>query len=800
MNSITPRYYTPYDSGDDTDNTDNTSDNSYDTDTQSDDVDPRYSIIKDAGPNLSISAKQLKYMEHAHGLASAEYDTNTNITSLSSFTYLNPPKTTRTTLISVKSINRNVKSYPSPFNFQIKTPRIYKDVIKFQLVQLSFPNNTSAFIDSTYFKAQLVEALLKAGINPSCLTTCLDLATCTLPTNSIALMEVGRIIDGSPFMNTFSVPSGSHTNENIANLLNANYINAPPLNLISYDEFKTEFTIQRDISILFNEPGVHGSKQDFMNKYYSQHYIDSIPIITDIIVFNAYYYPILKELFLTDMAQIFIICTPYTYEQVYMAVLSNFLGLDCDIYYNVALMNQATLDGYRKKLTFENNPINKYTWNYDSYHKRFGVVHNSLHPTIQNDITNRYNSYYSQELSVRGLTPKSFQTLKTQYSNSNSVYNGLFSNISTVMNNYLLGGNYSFTGDLHVTNMSTFTAESLHQDSDFTNCFNYSSIFGNHFHSNFNGHMLNFTNFLDYHSTMSGYYNTVLNTSSIISAVYDNVNLNHHQYVSTKYKQVLPYTMINNKSYNNSQGVPVTFIGDKLSYSNGQRVTDAALIEQTMAYVEPGTPISLIDPCQSTCCAIIDNIVKVWYGCLPVNTVVNDGINSLQYRLGLINTSLININLYSTFTNITPTGSYNILLQINPEQSFNNLDITMNENYDVSNETTGQIQLMYAKILMQGVGSGEISETAIQNPIIFQNPLGKVDKLSFKMYVDDAAITPLWLYYPFDIGINEWNATFQIVEEVSFASKDNGFSGNIPTIPIPNNPGATQYMGFTKKA
>ena len=190
----------------------------------------------------------------------------------------------------------------------------------------------------------------------------------------------------------------------------------------------------------------------------------------------------------------------------------------------------------------------------------------------------------------------------------------------------------------------------------------------------------------------------------------------------------------------------------------------------------------------------------MWYGCLPVNTVVNDGINSLQYRLGLINTSLININLYSTFTNITPTGSYNILLQINPEQSFNNLDITMNENYDVSNETTGQIQLMYAKILMQGVGSGEISETAIQNPIIFQNPLGKVDKLSFKMYVDDAAITPLWLYYPFDIGINEWNATFQIVEEVSFASKDNGFSGNIPTIPIPNNPSATQYMGLTKKA
>ena len=65
--------------------------------------------------------------------------------------------------------------------------------------------------------------------------------------------------------------------------------------------------------------------------------------------------------------------------------------------------------------------------------------------------------------------------------------------------------------------------------------------------------------------------------------------------------------------------------------------------------------------------------------------------------------------------------------------------------------------------------------------------------------MDDAAITPLWLYYPFDTGINEWNATFQIVEEVAYANKDAGFSGNIPTIPIPNNPNSIQYMGLTKK-
>jgi hypothetical protein len=104
-----------------------------------------------------------------------------------------------------------------------------------------------------------------------------------------------------------------------------------------------------------------------------------------------------------------------------------------------------------------------------------------------------------------------------------------------------------------------------------------------------------------------------------------------------------------------------------------------------------------------------------------------------------------------------------------------------------------------AKILMQGIGTGEASETAIQNPILYETPLGKLDKLSFKIYLDDPAITPAWLFFPFDFGINEWDATFQIDEEVAFADRNTGWSGNIPTIPIPNDPNAFQYTALTTK-
>ena len=70
---------------------------------------------------------------------------STNITSLSSLVYLNPPKTTQTSLFSIKSINRDTTVYPSPFNFSLKTPRVYKNVTKVQLVQISFPNNVQGY-------------------------------------------------------------------------------------------------------------------------------------------------------------------------------------------------------------------------------------------------------------------------------------------------------------------------------------------------------------------------------------------------------------------------------------------------------------------------------------------------------------------------------------------------------------------------------------------------------------------------------------------------------------------------------
>jgi len=821
MNQDTPKYYMPYDSendtGEDTDaNTDDGSED-YNSDDLPDyedprirrEEDPRYAIIATAGPNFNTSAQQLKYMEHAPG---SSYDTSTNITNLSSFTYLDPPKTTQTSLLSVKSSNRDFSVWKSPFNFQIKTPRVYKNVIKFQLVQISFPNNTTNFVNSPVFIDELSAELLTLGVPEDCLSTCINIAGCLPGPTSVAVAEKARVnSNGEPTYYAFSIPNGNYTNSKLATALTVSANNTPPFNVISYETFANEFKIHRDVSILFNEPGdyfqtnvsrgIRGShtKNDIINTYYTNLHIDSYPVITDKIAINAYYFPVLKELLASGLAKVFVKTGSYTLSQVSDYVLGQFLGLNSDIYYTLCILNKGTLDNYRKQFTFELRHINKYIFSYNENSRRFTCSHNSLHTSLQSDITNKYNSLYNHALTLKGLNNRTFQTLKTSYSHSNSVFKALESYVSTIFYNYTLGSitNYSYTGGLIYANS---TISEWNAQPGFSSMFNFSNIFGAQLHGNYHGSTFTFTNFLDYHNAISSYYNIVENANSTISSIHGYSNSNHHEYISTKYTGIIPHHIINNKTYNDCRGIPAAFLPHQTLFSPGQKIPHPSLAFESLADVSPSPPPTYgdtpIDACSTICCDAYEKLIKSWYSCIPVDTVINQ---FPSYRLGIDFLNLSNFNALSTLLSITSTSNFNLFLQINDFQSFNNMDIAMNENYSISNETTGQVKLMAAKILLQGVATGETSETAIQNPILFETPLGKLDKLDLKIYADDTTLTPLWLFLPFDIGINEWVATFQIDEQVAFANRDAGFSGNIPTVPIPNNPQDFQYVGLTAK-
>jgi hypothetical protein len=800
----TPSYYMPYDSEEDT-GTETGTDTGTDTDEDYDssslpdyedirirrEQDPRYALIRTAGPNLNTSEQQLKYME---GAAGAPYDNNTNITSLSSLVYLNPPKTTVTSLFSVKAINRDRRVYPSPFNFEIKLPRVYKNVTKFQLVQLSFPNNSvEAIVTSSRFDSTFVEVLLLEGVPPECISTCITLTESGTTSNSYAIAEEGRLnYMGRQMINVFSVPDGIYTNSELANELNKQSNNTPPLNIISYSDFKEIFKLTGDASILFNEPGdiyfsrftpnkIHKfcTKETIMNTYYSQHHINTFLEITDTIAFNAYYYPILKELLATNRSQPFLNFDNYSYSQIYDMVINNFYGLDNQDYYIFCSTNQAALDGYRKLLTFELKSVNKYQWEYDDTLKQFKCFHNSIHPSLQKDIRNNLNYCTNNTLNVCDLDHNSFKCLKNKNNNDKLILRHMETYLSTKLYEYLFLTDYKYEGgNYHIGNSTNISYEELHNDEQFTNMFNLTTIFGNQMNIS-PGSKFTFRNFLDYHSTMSSYYNITQSTTSTINTIHNLIYDNHHTYVKNKYSNVLPNNFIENRVYDNENvSLGTSFVGGQYLYVPGDSVSFNNILSE--------------EDCTAKCKEVIRKLVLGWYSCLPVNVITN----SVSYRLGLTSIDTINFTTVSTVLANTSTGRTNYLLQVNNDQSFNNMDIAMTENYTITNETTGQVKLMYGKILTGGLGSGEIAQTVIQNPVIFETPLGKLDKLQFKIYYDDVNITPGWLVIPFEIGFADWDATFQIDEEVGFADRNSGW-GNNPTVPIPNDPSALQYMALT---
>ena len=377
----------------------------------------------------------------------------------------------------------------------------------------------------------------------------------------------------------------------------------------------------------------------------------------------------------------------------------------------------------------------------------------------------------------------------------------------------------------------------LHADSDFTTMFEYRSSIGG-IYGNYEGTIMNFRNFLDYHSTLSTYYTIVQNTNNTINCVNKSIAMNHHMYVSTKYTNVLPQRIIDTRAYTSNQSLPVSFVTSAQAYVPGMAAIGAPNAPNTSEPIapEPIAPESIAvtilnapDPnapnpsgltdlsdlidltsatdrltnimaastpssvCSTLCCTYINKMLTKWYSTLPVNSV----IGTLTYRLGLVNIAPNQYNIVSTILSYNTSGALNFLMQINDEQGFNNMDIAMNENYSIGNDTTGQIKLVAAKILMGNVGDSGVSQTLIQNPSIFENTLGKLDRLNIKIYYDDPALTPAWLYLPFQYDVNEWNATFQIDEEVGFINQADNWP-LVPSIPIPKDPNDLPYIYLSK--
>jgi hypothetical protein len=241
-----PSYYSPYESEEEV----NQQESEYDSDTSSDDSiarnldDPRYAIIRAAGPSMQLSGDQYAYEKTAIG---SQYATTSASQYTSSPLYVDNTKKVQTTLLSIRSKDRDQSVYPTSSYFTLKTPRVYKNVTQVQCVQISFPYYQNAINDPTQFGSTIIQYL--ETIDPFFISTISSLsnscACCfntTTSYNSMGFIETGRANPVSPttsLMFQVAVPPGGYNATEVVDELNKQHNKTPPFNLVSYKDHHT---------------------------------------------------------------------------------------------------------------------------------------------------------------------------------------------------------------------------------------------------------------------------------------------------------------------------------------------------------------------------------------------------------------------------------------------------------------------------------------------------------------------------------------------------------------------------------
>lgn len=138
----------------------------------------------------------------------------------------------------------------------------------------------------------------------------------------------------------------------------------------------------------------------------------------------------------------------------------------------------------------------------------------------------------------------------------------------------------------------------------------------------------------------------------------------------------------------------------------------------------------------------------------------NRGIEEygLGYNIGFdaVDTPFNTVQRATSFFKILDDYIY---LRMNPEYNMNRLDISQQENFAETHDSTAQGQLYNCKLILNNFGT--YATTLVQNPVNFNPPIGKLDKLSFAWYdITGTLINNLEC---------EWSGAIQVVEKVDVA-------------------------------
>ena len=310
-------------------------------------------------------------------------------------------------IINVASQDRDYAVYSNPTAFTLHLPRVYRNVTNFDIQQIKFLNAFYYFRNdkfNTYY--DYVEVGRPHFVSNSNLY---DNLQCNVANR-----------EDTPLTLRVRIREGSY---NITSLLQElqYQLNTPPLFFYyrnGFNDFAPLFSASGNYAFNFNYAGSYYF-DSLLNTFIAnpttaqviQHYFPSTNAGLDFYdlnrTLNAYFYPVIKEVFLDpvalpqlDLTNPAIPTNLLPEETVEMRILYNFQGLDDPVPLAIIEDNRKFLELYRTQNTYLYAPINEYSFRVDSYNNRVTIYSTSLQKSIVNYMTDSLcNAYRSQFLS-----------------------------------------------------------------------------------------------------------------------------------------------------------------------------------------------------------------------------------------------------------------------------------------------------------------------------------------------------------------------------------------------------------------
>jgi hypothetical protein len=310
----------------------------------------------------------------------------------------------KSTIINISSTDRDRNVYPNPTSFIIHLPRVYKNVTGFDIQQIKFLNSFFYFrndkFNTFYDYIELCRPVPDLSVYPP------------FPNSN----------SGCNYTLRAQIREGSY---NITTLLQElqYQLNTPPIFFYypnGFTDFAALFAASGNYSLNFNQPGSYyfdSLNNVFVPNPTIAYIVDQffptqnagLTFYTNENLLIAYYYPVLREVFLDPVA-IQKIVYPDSVNQyitacqsIYERIVYGFEGLNDPVILELINANQNFLDLYRTQHTYLGASVNEYSFRIDNFNNRLTIYSGGLKKGIQNDFAAEKALYYQQQFANYGL-------------------------------------------------------------------------------------------------------------------------------------------------------------------------------------------------------------------------------------------------------------------------------------------------------------------------------------------------------------------------------------------------------------